>query len=384
MYKVCFVTTISLTLKSFVLELAKAMYKTGEFEIHFVCDYDAEFEKSLPEYIHYRPISMKRGVSLDGIKAVCEMIKYFKKEKFDIVQYSTPNASCYASLAAKIAGIPCRLYCQWGIVYVGFKGIKRKIFKLIEKIVCRNSTMIEPDSFGNLHYCYKEGLYDESKSCVIWNGSACGVDLKKFDISYKSEWNQKIREKFSIPQDAVVYVFVGRITRDKGINELFEATKKLMSQKSDLYLLLVGNMDKSETVDCNLYQWSQDEARVIYCGYTKEVQEYLSAGDVYVLPSYREGFGMAVIEAESMGVPIIVTDIPGVTDAMKKDCTGLVVKKGDSFALYEAMARLYTCKDMRIDMGKNAYEFASKNFEQSKLFESIIENRLMLLKQKKQ
>lgn len=124
MYKICFVTTISLTLKSFVLELAKYLHATGDFEIHFVCDHDAEFEKTLPEYIHYNPISMKRGISFDGLKAIREMKKYFKQEKFDLIQYSTPNASCYASIAAKQAKIPCRLYCQWGIAYVGFQGIK--------------------------------------------------------------------------------------------------------------------------------------------------------------------------------------------------------------------------------------------------------------------
>ena len=380
MYKVCFVTTISLTLKCFVLELAKLMHETGVFEIHFICDYDAEFENMLPKYIHYKPIPMKRGISLDGVRAIRKMIEYFRNEKFDMVQYSTPNASCYASIASKAAGIPCRLYCQWGIAYVGFKGIKRKIFKLLEKLICRNSTTIEPDSFGNLRFSHAEGLYDESKSCVIGNGSACGVNLDKFNILHKLEWNQQIRTKLTIPNDAIVYIFIGRITRDKGINELFEATKNLMLYKNDLYLLLVGNMDRSKTVNSDLYQWSKDEPRVIYCGYTDEVEKYLAASDVYVLPSYREGFGTAVIEAEAMGVPVIVTDIPGPTDAMEKDSTGLIVKKGSQSDLYDAMEQMYNCKDMRMNMGENAYEFSSRNFKQSELFESIIENRLMLLK----
>jgi glycosyltransferase involved in cell wall biosynthesis len=380
MYKICFVTTISLTLKSFVLELAKYLHATGDFEIHFVCDHDAEFEKTLPEYIHYNPISMKRGISFDGLKAIREMKKYFKQEKFDLIQYSTPNASCYASIAAKQAKIPCRLYCQWGIAYVGFQGIKRRIFKLIEKMVCRNSTRIEPDSLGNLRFSHAEGLYDESKSCVIWNGSACGVNLSKFDISHKSEWNQEIRVKYDIPQDAVVYIFIGRITRDKGVNELFEASKSLIEQKKNAYLLLVGNMEKSESLDADLYQWSKEETRVIYCGYTNEVEKYLAASDVYVLPSYREGFGTAVIEAEAMGIPVIVTDIPGPTDAMKKDVTGLVVQKGNASELYDAMGNLYCSKDLCDEMGRNALEYVSGSFEQNTLFEKIRQDRLELLK----
>src|SRR5699024_10039368 len=108
-----------------------------------------------------------RGISLTGLSAIYKMIKIFRKEKFDIVQYSTPNVSAYASLAAKISNIPIRLYCQWGIAYVGFSGVKRKLFKFIEKKICDFSTWIEPDSYGNLKFSHKEGLYTTSKSSVI-------------------------------------------------------------------------------------------------------------------------------------------------------------------------------------------------------------------------
>lgn len=383
MYKICFVTTISLTLKCFVLDFARFLHESGDFEIHFVCDYDADFEKMLPEYIHYKPISMKRGISFDGLKAICEMKKYFKKEKFDLVQYSTPNAACYASIAAKQARVPGRLYCQWGIAYVGFGGIKRRIFKMIEKMVCKFSTKIEPDSFGNLHFSHAEGLYDASKSTVIWNGSACGVNLDKFDITHKREWNCEIRSKHSIPKDATVFIFIGRITRDKGINELFEAAKKIMEQNSDVYLLLVGNIEKNESVDADLYQWTQEEARVVYAGYTNEVEKYLAASDVYVLPSYREGFGTAVIEAEAMGLPVIVTDIPGPTDAMIKDKTGLVVSKGNAAELYNAMQELYASKDARAVYGGNANKFAGELFEQKELFGKIMTDRYDIIHKSK-
>lgn len=383
MYKICFVTTISLTLKTFVLDFAKFMHETGMFEIHFVCDYDAEFAKMLPEYIHYKPICMKRGISFDGLNAIHEMKKYFKQEKFDLVQYSTPNAACYASIAARLAKIKVRLYCQWGIAYVGFHGVKRSIFKLLEKLVCRNSTMIEPDSFGNLNFSHRENLYTAKKSRVIWNGSASGVNLKKFDISHKPEWCCEIRNRYAIPQDAIVYIFIGRITKDKGINELFEAAKELMAKKNDAYLLLVGNMEKSESVNADLYQWSKEEPRIIYCGYTNEVEKYLAASDVYLLPSYREGFGTAVIEAEAMGVPVIVTDIPGPTDAMKKDETGLVIKKGSAAELYGMMEKLYLSRELRSEMGRKALAFASECFEQKTLFEKMYIDRIKLIEKSK-
>lgn len=379
MYKICFVTTISLTLKSFVLELAKSMHETGDFEIHFLCDYDAEFEKMLPDYIHYKPICMKRGISFDGIKAIGEMTAFFKKEKFDLVQYSTPNAACYASIAAKLAGIPCRLYCQWGIAYVGFQGVKRAIFKQIEKLVCTCSTKIEPDSYGNLHFSHAEKLYGANKSCVIWNGSASGVNLSKFDVTQKSKWADEIRRKHNIPQDAFVYTFIGRITKDKGVNELFEASKLLINQHQDVYLLLVGSVEKSESVNTDLYQWTQKEPRVIYCGYSNEVEKYLAASDVYLLPSYREGFGSAVVEAEAMAVAVVVSDIPGPTDAIINGKTGILTPKADAKTLYENMLYLYSNPALCAEYGKNGQLFARTSFDQKELFKKIIEDRTHMI-----
>lgn len=383
MHKVCFVTTISLTLKTFVLELAKTMHQTGNFEIHFICDHDSDFEKLLPEYIHYKPIAMKRGISFDGLKAIGEMYRYFKKEKFDLVQYSTPNASCYAAIASALAGIPSRLYCQWGIAYVGFCGIKRIIFKQIERLVCRCSTKIEPDSFGNLHFSHEEKLYGAEKSCVIWNGSASGVNIQKFDISRKNLWKRETRTACGIPEDAVVFTFIGRITKEKGINELFAASKKLIEVYEDVYLLLVGPVEKSDSVDADLYQWSQEEQRVIYIGYTNQVERYLAASDIYVLPSYREGFGSAIVEAEAMGVPVIVTDIPGPTEAMMKNSTGLVVKKCDAAELHSAMEKLYLSEELRAEMGRSGLEFVSNRFEQKTLFEKIYNDRLDLIQNRR-
>ena len=380
MYKICIITTISITLKAFVLDLAKSMADSGNFEIHFVCDYDEKFSEQLPDNIHFHPISMERGISLKGFNAAYQMYKLFKKEKFDLVQYSTPNAACYASIAARLAKVKVRLYCQWGIAYVGFQGLKRQIFKFVEKMVCQNSTMIEPDSFGNLNFCHNEKLYTDKKSCVIWNGSANGVNLDKFDITKKQVWLNEIRSKYCIPRDARVFIFIGRITRDKGINELFEASKKILQKYDDTFLLLVGSIEKKEFIDPQLYKWSQEDQRVIYVGFTNDVEKYIAASDVYVLPSYREGFGSSVIEAEAMGLPVIVTDIPGPTDAMKKNKTGLVVKKGDASELYDAMEKLYFSEELRSEMGKCAFDFVSKSFDQKVLFEKIKNNRFELIK----
>ena len=275
--------------------------------------------------------------------------------------------------------MPVRLYCQWGLAYVGMQGMKRKIFKTIEKLVCKLSTRIEPDSFGNLRFCQSEKLYGPEKSGVIWNGSASGVNLSKFDISQKDNWRKAIRKKFQLPEDALVYGFVGRVNRDKGINELFSAFQTTLQTHPNSYLMLVGGEEISEGVDVSLYDWAKNEPHVLFCGFTNVVEQYLSAMDVYILPSYREGFGSGVIEAEAMGVPVIVTDIPGPTDAMLKDKTGLVVKKADIETLRGAMDTLYQDAEMRQAFGSAARVFAAERFDQKQLVAHILTDRNQLI-----
>lgn len=379
MKKICFISTIPLTLKTFVLRTAIYLHENTDWDISFICSDDANFAKELPEYIHYFPVSMERGISISGIKAMMQMKKIFIREKFDLIQYSTPNASLYAALAGKLAGIPIRLYCQWGMVYVGFKGIKRQVFKFVEKSVCSLSTWIEPDSISNLEFAHEENLYPIRKGSVIWNGSACGVNLEKFDISKKMKYRETIRKKFGLSEDSFVYGFVGRITRDKGINELLSAFKTIYENNHEVYLMMVGSTENDSTVDTMLFAWSKKCDHVIYTGFTDVVEQYLSAMDTYILPSYREGFGMGVVEAEAMGVPVIVSDIPGPVDAMNKNETGFVIKKGSTKALLDAMNQIYENKQMREEYGRNAYYLASTKFEQKELFRRILLDRKKLL-----
>lgn len=383
MKRICYVTTVPGTLKSFVIPVAKYLKEATDWDISVICDEDDAFHQSLPDGIRYIPIPMKRGISLGGIAAMIKMYRVFRKEKFDLVQYSTPNASLYASLAAWLARVPVRLYCQWGIAYVGFQGVKRKVFKTIEKLVCTLSTWVEPDSLGNLRFSHKEGLYPEEKGSVVWYGSASGVDLNKFDISQKDRWRKEIRSRYGIDEDAVIMGFVGRITGDKGINELLAASQKVLQMYPRTYLMLVGNMEKMESVDQNLYEWAQQETHVLFCGYTNVVEQYLAAMDIYLLPSYREGFGSVVIEAEAMGLPVIVSDIPGPTDAMLRNETGLVVSVKNVEVLAEAMDTLIRSEETREIMGKKGRKFASERFDQNVLCPKILEDRKQLLEKVK-
>lgn len=376
MLKICFVTTIYSTYRVFLKNLSSYLHDTGEYDISLICADEQKAHEDVPDFVHYFPIKMERGISIAGVKAMLEMKKVFKREKFDLIQYSTPNASLYASMAGRLAHVPVRLYCQWGMAFVGFQGLKRKIFQMEEKYVCHLSTHIEPDSNSNLRFAHEIGLYPKSKGSVIWNGSACGVNLTKFDISNKEEYRKDIREQLDIPEDSFVYGFVGRITRDKGVNELLEAYKTI---NDDSYLIMVGPSEVDETINQELYTWASKNEKIKFTGYTTVVEQYLSAMDCYILPSYREGFGMGVVEAEAMGVPVIVTDIPGPTDAMIDNETGIVVQKADVESLYNAMISIREDKVRYFAMAEKAHDFVVNNFEQKQLFNYILEDRKKLL-----
>lgn len=147
MKKICAITTIDLTMSSFVVEAMRALQQQGNVEVTLACSMSDEFYSKFKDEFNCVNIPMSRGVSIgDAIKSTYVFYKLFKQENFDLVQYATPNASLYASIAANIAGIKKRLYCQWGIRYVGFQGRSWILFKVLEKLTCRLSTHICPAS----------------------------------------------------------------------------------------------------------------------------------------------------------------------------------------------------------------------------------------------
>ena len=382
MYKICFITTIPATMKGIILPVANYLYDTGEFDISLICSPTDDFAELVPPYINFIPVEMKRGASLDGGKVIAQLVKFFKREKFDLIQYSTPNASVYASIAGRIAKIPTRLYCQWGLAFEGFEGYKRKIFMLLEKTVCRNSTWIEPDSRGNLDYCRKLGFYDNNKSSVVHYGSAKGVDLDTFDYRHKNEFRVEDREKYKIPKNAFVFGFVGSLTGDKGINELISAFKTITDKFSDAYLLLVGDTEKEYSLNSELMEWAHKNDRVVFTGLSKTVPKEMAAMDCYVSASYREGFGTTVIEAGAMGLPVITSDIPGPTDIIEDGINGSVVAKKSVEELAKAMENMYEERELCKKLGDKALELVRERYDQNRVFQAIYEDRIRLLEGK--
>lgn len=382
MKKICIVTTLWSSINNWITPFLNEYEKNG-IEVYIVCNMNEEYEKKLRSefpFVHTYPIPFPRGISFIGsIKGIFSLIKIIRKEKFDMIQYSTPNASMYASISSFICRVPVRLYCQWGMVYVTMSGFKRRIFKTIERIVCKLSTQIQPDSIGNLEFCRKEGFYDEKESNVIWNGSAKGLDLTAFDVSKKDEYAREIKTKYNIDEKAPVLGFVGRLGKEKGCNELFEAFKALKNEFENLKLIFVGPIEKEDSIKPELLEYFRTCNDIIKTGRVSNVEKYMSAMDVFVLPSYREGFGMSVIEASAMEVPVVVTEYPGPSSAMKNGVTGYAVPIKNSEALKKSISYLLKHTDFAKELGENGRKYVEEYFDQKKFKKYYMINRISLL-----
>jgi|ERR1035437_1533849 glycosyltransferase involved in cell wall biosynthesis len=378
--KICFNTTIFITLKTFLTRQSEFLISQG-WDVTWICGNEPPDKESIPSKVKLIVIPMKRGNDFFGApRTIWLLYKHYKKEKYNIVQYSTPNASLYASIASRLAGIRIRVYGQWGIRYIAFDGFSRLVYKQFEKIACRNSTIIEPDSKSNLNFSVEEGLYLVTKGRVIWNGSSCGVDLKKFDIEKKINWRKAKREKLGYKENDIVIGFVGSIAREKGLNELLEACQILFTQKQDYRLLIVGYKESYHTIFSELREWLENSPRVSVLPPTNEIAQYMACMDILSLPSYREGFGMVVVEAEAMGIPVVVSNVPGPIDGMQNEVTGLVVPVKNSEKLAEALSLLGNDETKRLEFGKKAVIFVHEKFEQNEFLKKVVEDKVSLIK----
>ncbi|MBR5246902.1 MAG: glycosyltransferase [Clostridia bacterium] len=382
MKKICFVTTISLTLKSFVVETAKYMHNECGYDVTLICDNDEQFAASLPEYIHYIPVHMSRGIDLSGFSSVLNFIKVFKKEKFDMVQYSTPNAACYASIASFIAKVPIRLYAQWGIRYVGLSGVSRKIFKIIEKVVCMLSTHIRSVSPLNMQFAVGEGLYTKTKAKVVGNGGTIGVDMLAWDVSQKAEWKDAVREKYNINENDFVFGFAGRVSADKGCTELLTAFRNVAETNKNAKLLVVGPVEDDCGVPQEIIDWANSSDNVVLTGKVDntDMKKYYSAMNVLVHPTYREGFGMVIQEAGALAVPVITTKIPGASEVMVDGESCVLVEPKNAEDLQNAMAELLCDAIKTKQLGNGAYNRTKTLYDRPIMLDNQKNDYITLLK----
>lgn len=371
--KICYIVTIPATIRAFFIQQLKYLAKNG-FDVSVVCSEDHTLQSELGNKISFHPIRIPRGISMIGsFKTIRELIVYFKQEHFDIIQYSTPNAALYASIAGYFVNVKVRNYHLMGFRYLGAKGVMKSILKTFEVISCKCSTHIECVSKSNLELGIREKVFSKDKAVVIWNGSSGGVDLNYFDYHKRLEYRNEIRKKYNLSDSDFIFGFVGRITRDKGINEILEAFENVKDAK----LLMVGEPEGISTLNQQLYNDSLSNHNIIYTGKVENVEKYYAAIDTLLLPSYREGFGNVVIEAAAMGTPAIVSNIPGPIDIVEAGKTGLIVNSKDTNSLLKAMCIIRTMD--YVEMGKYARWMVEKRFDSRILFDYILKRKEELI-----
>ena len=374
--KICCITTVDVTQIAFV---ADAMYQFVEkgHEVTLVCSDTTKVRKMKGNSFRYVDMPMKRGVSFsDMLVMPWKFRKFFKHEDFDFVQYATPNASLFASAGAWMAGVPVRLYCQWGIRYVGVSGIMRKVLKSLEHLTCYLSTDICPASQKNLEYAVNEGLYRPDKAKIIGNGGTIGIDLAKYDIEHKQKCKDEVLVQYPVLKDKLVICSVGRLSRDKGSFELLEAFNRLAKEREDIVLMMVG--DTEDNIPENLIPVTKHE-RVLFTGFTNEVNKYLSACDVLVHPSYREGFSMVIQEAMAMQLAVVTTDIPGPSEVIEEGVTGILVQPRDTDSLYEGLKEILSNKTQMEQMAVAGRKRCEKLFNRQRMLQLTYVHRMNLM-----
>ena len=374
MHKICYILTVPVTVRAFFIPQLKYLSENG-FDVSVICSSDDSLQSELGEKIHFIPVDMPRGLSIfKSISVIRKLIKIFKQESFNFIQYSTPNAALYGAIAAKICRVKIRNYHLMGFRYLGAKGILKVILKFLEKITCRLSSSIECVSKSNLELGVEEGIFAKNKATVVWNGSTGGIDLDRFSIENRTEWRNEIRNKLGYSKNDFIYGFVGRITKDKGIDELLEA---FLNSAHNAKLLMVGEFENEQELNHDLLSNAKSNNQIKFVGAVNDVEKYFAAIDMLVLPSYREGFGNVVIESAAMGTPAIVSDIPGPRDAVIPNKTAILVPPNNTMALENIFSTV--SKETIISLGKEAADFSKNNFDQNILNKYILERKNYLL-----
>ena len=384
--KICALTTISKTMDWFVVDSMRNLAKNG-YEVTLISNMDEGFAQRNSDYAKCIHFPMSRGTSIkDLITMPFKLAKIFKKEDFDIIYYMSPNVSLYASIAGILAGRKVRVYAQAGIRYVSLGGVSRKIFKFIEKMTCVFSTHVKGQSPKNMQFAIDEKLCPKKKISVVGIGGTIGVELDKCMAIDVAQTKNQMREKYNVPQNAFVYGYVGRINTDKGINELIEAFCQVEKQVPTAYLVLVGMYDDANPISEENLAFAKSKENIIMTGNVppSEVYSHMAMFDVLVHPTYREGFGKVLQEAMGMKLPIITTDVPGPSEVIENNISGILCEVKNPVDLGEKMILLQNDSSLAQSFAQAGFERETKYFDRPIMLNNILQdmNRIMKLQSK--
>ena len=309
-------------------------------------------------------IPMRRGISLfHDLGAFFRICWVVWRLNPDLVEFSTPKLGLLGSVAAWICRVPLRVYFLRGLRLETLTGFKRQVLRIAECIAAACSDFVFCNSRSLRQRALDFRIAPASKLIILGDGSSNGVDTSRF-----APGPTNIRQRFGIPEEAAVIGFVGRLTSDKGLPELMEAFALILRERPDAYLMLVGWFDAAEdAVERSVRERIESHPRVVLTGFVLDTSPHYRAMDMMVLPSWREGFPNAILEASATGVPVVSTFSTGACDAVVPGVTGILVPPGYPRAISAACLELIQDAERRRRMGSSAREWVREHFSKERV-----------------
>lgn len=326
------------------------------------------------EGIRVIELAMRREISImRDLLCLWHMYRIFKKEKPFIVHTNTPKGSLLSMMAALVARVPHRIYTVTGLRYQGASGVGRFVLMSMERLTCLCANKVIPEGEGVKRTLIADGITRKPLK-VIHNGNINGINTHYFSPEGRQTQREETRRRLGIEADEFAFIFIGRIVKDKGMDELAEAMNRLLRMNKKCKLMLVGWFEREQgSITEEHENFFRNNDSVSYVGYKKDVRPYLAAADALVFPSYREGFPRVVLEAGAMGLPSIVTDINGCNEIIVEGENGVIIPPRDKNSLYEAMLHFIDNPDKTTAMAANARRMIQEKYEHQDVVEALLE-----------
>lgn len=362
--RVCFVVANTFALNAFLATPIEMLAAQGWDITVALSTRDGEIVDSIRRHSEVVHLDIRRDIApLADLPVLWKLWSLCRRKRFDVVHSITPKAGLLAMTAAILARVSVRMHTFTGQVWITRKGMFRRLLQWIERYVATCATHVLADSPSQRDFMVSHGIVRRPKLEVLADGSICGVDTVRFRP--RPETRAERRTALGIPDDALVLLYVGRLHPDKGLGELGRAFERVAKRHARVHLVLVGPDEGGlARIDAGVIE-GRDRVHVVGC--VADPEMYMAAADILCLPSYREGFGMSLVEAAAAGVPAVATRIYGVTDAVKDNVTGLLVPPRDPEALAGALERLVTDGELRARFSAAARERAMRLFSKDVL-----------------
>ena len=372
------ITTVPISLQLLLGGQFRYMKENG-YDVYTISADGPEVKEVLKEGVEHIAVPFTRKITpIQDLICLIRLVRIVNRIKPDIIHTHTPKAGLLGMLAGWICRTPVRIHTVAGLPLMVASGIKRRLLIMTERITYSCAHKVYPNSEGLKKFIVEELKAAPEKVKVIGKGSSNGIDTSAFSRSAElHEKAQAIRRKHGIGDNDIVFSFVGRIVRDKGVVELVESFKALnglpLSESTRrAFLFMVGPFEEDlDPLPEDVVKFIQTDKRVVLVGFQSDVRPWVIASDIFVFPSYREGFPNVVMQSCLLEVPCIVSDINGCNEIISRNITGLIVPVRDIKSLSSAMIELMKDEAKRQKFATAAKTFVSANFGRQHVWESI-------------